>query len=192
MRLLPKSEGHTRMISAFVSRPFGLGLHCTLSQLDKINKSRQHQHYISKDSAKAVYGCTRKKPFTSTYLLIQYFDVGINEDGYWRFDHIALKCEDIYDVLCVVYPKYDFVICMDHSSRHTKHSEDSLNALSMNVNWGDRSLTCTRQQCTNWDLIIHLCRLEIHNTWYSNIETRDRTIWMIHPNLNKQRKQESV
>ena len=37
--LLPKGGGHTRMVSGYVSRAFGLGIHVTTKDLATINKS---------------------------------------------------------------------------------------------------------------------------------------------------------
>ena len=82
-----------------------------------------------------VYMGQLEKAFTSTHLLIQHFDVGVNEDGYWRHDHMSLQHEDVYDVLNVVYPDYDFVILPDQSSGHGKRDDDALHALCMSVKW---------------------------------------------------------
>ena len=54
-----------------------------------------YEHYASKDSAMAVYNSTKKKKLTTTHLLVRYFDVGINEDGYWNHDQMDLQNEYI-------------------------------------------------------------------------------------------------
>ena len=93
-------------------------------------------HYISKESAKNVYGSTYKHVFTSTHLLIKYFDVGIHQDGYWNYDHQALQNEDFYDVISVLYPNYNYVILSDQSSGHGTLLTDALHAPNMSVKWG--------------------------------------------------------
>ena len=40
-QLLPKSDGYSRMISAYVSRVFGLGIHLSQEQLKTINKDKR-------------------------------------------------------------------------------------------------------------------------------------------------------
>jgi len=44
----------------------------------------------------------------------------------------------MYDVVSVLFPKYDIVILSDQSSGHGKRQEDALHAPSMNVYWGGK------------------------------------------------------
>ena len=60
-KLLPKTDGYTSLVSAFVSRPFGLGIHLTPQQLHAINNKRSREHYVSKDCANEINGTTKKK-----------------------------------------------------------------------------------------------------------------------------------
>ena len=63
-QLLPKSDGYSRMISAFVSRSFGVGLHLSDIELNEVNEQRMSSewcHYLTKESALTVYGTTKKK-----------------------------------------------------------------------------------------------------------------------------------
>ena len=110
-KLLPKSDGYSRMVSAFVSREFGVGLKLNEEELQKVNARRASSDwsdYISKKEAIEVYGSTKKKKIDKTLTLIQYFDLGTNEEGYWNYNHVALQVEDVFDVLSIKYPSYDF------------------------------------------------------------------------------------
>ncbi len=54
---------------------------------------------------------------------MRFFDVGINEEGYWNYNQIALQVEDVFDELAIKYPQYDIVLLMDQSSGHGKMRE---------------------------------------------------------------------
>ena len=139
--LLPKTDGQSKMISAYTGRKFGLGLHITDEQFEAINDKRTNdnsewKNYVSEDSAMEVYGSIQKKKLTSKHVLIQNFDFGVNQDGFWSYHHMALQNEDAFDILSVVYPYSDFVILMDQSSGHTKKRENGLDVSKMSKNWG--------------------------------------------------------
>ena len=141
MKLLPKSDGYTWMISAFVSRDFGVGLVINDEELHLINQRRQSyewSHYVSKKEAIEVYRTSKKKPLKDKHTLIQYFNVGINEEGYWNYNHIALQVEDVFDILSIRFPGHDFCFLMDQSSGHGRMREGSLNANLMNKNFGGK------------------------------------------------------
>ena len=87
-------------------------------------------------SAININGKTDKQILTETHQLIQYFDVGVQEEGYWSHDNIFLQNEDAYDVLSVLYPNHDIVILMDQSTGHRKRSEDALHSHSMSAKYG--------------------------------------------------------
>ena len=70
-QLLPKSDGHAKMISAIMSRYFGLGIGITQQQLDEINYKRTDEtsdwrEYIGKTAAMDVYGSIKKNLPRST------------------------------------------------------------------------------------------------------------------------------
>ena len=75
-----------------------------------------------------------KDPLT----LVRFFDVGINEEGYWNYNQIALQVEDVFDVLAIKYPQYDIVLLMDQSSGHGKMRDGALNANVMSVRYGGK------------------------------------------------------
>ena len=75
------------MISAFVSRSFWIGLELTNKELLKVNERQRREksvHYMEKSAAIEVYGSTKKKEIKDTLTLVQFFDLGINEEGYWN------------------------------------------------------------------------------------------------------------
>ena len=53
---------------------------------------------------------------------------------------MALQIEDVFDVLSVKYPEYNFLILMDQSSGHGKRMEGGLNAAEMSVKYGGNQL----------------------------------------------------
>ena len=127
------------MISAFVSRSFGVGLKLTEEELLRVNERRRSEkwgQYVETKAAIEVYGSTQKKEIKDPLTLVRFFDVGINEEGYWNYFHMALLIEDAFDVLSVKYPEYDFLILMDQSSGHGKRMEGGLNAAEMSVKFG--------------------------------------------------------
>ena len=139
--LLPKSDGYSLMISALTSRVDGLGARITEQQLEEINNIRTDENsdwceYISGRSAIEVYGTTKKKKLTCKHALIQYFELGVQNEGYWDYHHMALQMEDAYDVLRVIHPHCNFVTQMDQSAGHGKRREDGLEASEMSLKWG--------------------------------------------------------
>ena len=87
-KLLPKTDGISVMLSAFVSRMFGMGLVLNDIQLEEINERRRSNEWkecVSAERAMEVYGKTTKKPLTCKHVVLQYFDLGIQNDGYWGY-----------------------------------------------------------------------------------------------------------
>ena len=85
-----------------------------------------------------LFGTTKKKPLTCKDCLIQYFEIGVNNDGYWGYDHMAIQNEDVFDVLSVCYPHCDFLLHSDQSGPHTKKREDGLDVKEMGKYWGGK------------------------------------------------------
>jgi len=61
-----------------------------------------------------------KSPF------IRYLQHGAGNDGYWNYDHMVVQIEDCIDCLKYLYPQFDFVFELDHSSGHAKERPDGL------------------------------------------------------------------
>jgi len=99
-QLLPKSDVYSRIISGFVSRSFGVGLHLSQNELEEVNERRVSSewcHYLSKEAALTVYGTTKKKKIHDNLTLLRFFDVGINLEGFWNYDQMALQVENVYE-----------------------------------------------------------------------------------------------
>jgi hypothetical protein len=136
-QLLPKSDGETIMISSFQSRSFGVGRNLSEEEIVKINTFREiyRKEYISKEAATTINGNNSKNdiknnPFT------RIFEVGIDKEGYWTFNHMSLQHDDVVDCLQVLFPNHDFVFYYDQSSGHCKKKSDGLNVHEMNKKWG--------------------------------------------------------
>ena len=130
-KLLPKSDGYATMLSAIVSRLFGIGMELSEVEMRNMNNRRTNstspfRRYISKESAMEIYGSDLKKPLTCKHALVQYFELGINNQGYWNYHHMVIQCEDVFDVLSVRYPECDFVMLLVLSSGHTRKREGGL------------------------------------------------------------------
>ena len=75
-----------------------------------MKKNGDWSEYISKTSAIEVYGSTHKKALTYKHALIQYFELGVQNEGYWDYHYMALQMKDAYDVLRVIQPQCDFIM----------------------------------------------------------------------------------
>ncbi len=77
--------------------------------------------------------CATTKKLIDNLTLIRFFDVGVNLEGFWNYDQMAIQVEDVYDVLCVKYPQFDFLFILDQSSGHGEMRESSLNVNLMSM-----------------------------------------------------------
>jgi hypothetical protein len=142
-QLLPKSAGDTIMVSAFQSRVFGLGRLLTEEEILKINRFRSNQRskYLSEEAAINVVGDITKKPITDNSAFMKFFEIGLEKDGYWNYQQMAIQTEDVVDCLQGLYPEHDFCLLFDQSSGHSKKRSDGLNVVGMNLNWGGSQRT---------------------------------------------------
>ena len=51
---------------------------------------------------------------------------------------MSLQVEDIYDVLSIKFPQYNFLLLLDQSSGHGRMGEGGLNINTMSVRWGGK------------------------------------------------------
>jgi len=135
--IVPKDDGLGVMISAFQSREFGFGMPVTPDQLEEVNFIRREQKYKDEKAAIEAGGLkdAKKKPLTSDPF-VRYFEYGADLEGYWNYQHMVLQLEDCCDVVTSLYPQYDFLFLVDHSSGHDKQREDGLNVSRMTRNFG--------------------------------------------------------
>ena len=146
--LLPKDEGHSLMLSAFVSRAWSFCVEketnlLSRDMIQRINCLRRdsvlgRDKYLSTESAIKVIGGDDKRirQITDASPFCTYFDVGSNGDGYWTYDHMAVQFEDLVDCLVNIFPDFDFAFLFDHSSGHARKQKDGLNEKNMNFEWG--------------------------------------------------------
>ena len=109
---------------------------------------------------------------TEKHQLIQYFDVGIQDDGYWNYNHMAIQNEDAFYILNVFYPDYDIYLLMDQSSGHCRRAPDVLNAPSMSV-W------CSGNQHKTHPTVIqqvgpYIPQLKVVDIQHMSLKTGDR------------------
>ena len=136
-QLIPKDDGAGVMISAFQSRDFGFGHPLTEQQLQAINESRRGKNYYDTEAAERILGHTTKLDLKTSPFTIE-FEYGQNNQGYWCYDHMVLQLDDCVDCLKIIYPTYDFMFILDHSSGHDKQKADGLNACNMQVYYGGK------------------------------------------------------
>lgn len=110
------------MVSAFQDEIRGFGFRMTGEELARVNAFRSvHGHPALKDT-----------PGT------RFLEYGKNKDGYWNYDMFAEQCIDIMDCFEVLYPAWQLVMEVDHSSGHAKYREDGLHVDNLNVKWGGK------------------------------------------------------
>ena len=83
--MLPKNDGYSVIVLAFVAREFGVGLRLTHEELEHVNRRRNSEtwsNYEQKDAAIEIYGSTRKKDIKDVLTLIRFFELGLNYEGY--------------------------------------------------------------------------------------------------------------
>lgn len=118
--LRKKTEGPGIMVSAFQDEIRGFGFEMTSEELARVNAFR------------SVNGRPALKDTPGT----RFLEYGKNKDGYWNYDMFAEQCVDVMDCFEVLYPGWQLVMEVDHSSGHAKYREDGLHVGNMNVKWG--------------------------------------------------------
>jgi hypothetical protein len=83
----------------------------------------------------AINGQTSKKHLEDSPF-VKHFELGINNEGYWTYNHMAIQFEDCVDCLKVLYPHFKFVILFDHSQGHAKKLSNGLDPYNMNKSYG--------------------------------------------------------
>ena len=138
--LLPKDDGAGTMVSAFVSREYGIIREISDMVLDEVNEQRLGKKYADAEAAIEVLGGPDKKPLTKAKSpFLHFFEYGENREGYWNYSNMVIQFEDAVDVLQVMHPTFDFVFLFDHSSGHAKQQPDGLNHHWMNRTFGGKA-----------------------------------------------------
>ncbi|KAG7350599.1 hypothetical protein IV203_009959 [Nitzschia inconspicua] len=137
--LLPKSEGDGVMLSAFQSLLTGFGREMSTDKLQKVNEQRLNKTYWDGEAALEVLKSTSKPPLTASPFVRKLL-IGINKEGYWNSNHMAVQFEDVVDCLKVLYPSHEFVFLFDHSQGHSRKRKGALDVNNMNVSFGAHEL----------------------------------------------------
>jgi hypothetical protein len=132
--LRTKSMGVGRMVSALCSREFGFGLDLSVEELDRVNERRRNHKYGDEDAAIYLLGSSDKKDLEASPF-VRYLEYGKGKDGYWSYNHMVLQLEDCTDVFKVLYPEFDIVFELDHSSGHDKEKADGLTTTQSMLGW---------------------------------------------------------
>jgi hypothetical protein len=135
--LKPTDEGMGLMISAMQCCEFGFGLEMSREQLEKVNQFRQGKKYADEEAAKARQGSEYKTALTCRPFIIE-FSYGVQEQGYWNYEHMVIQFEDCMDCLTTLYPEFDYLFLFDHSCGHDKQREDGLNVERMLKGFGGK------------------------------------------------------
>ena len=98
----------------------------------------------------------KKKKIVDHIILIRFFYVGINLEGFWNYGQISLQVEDIYDILSVKFPHYDFLLLLDQSSGHGKMRRGALNVHNMSLKFGGKQEKRGLQYQRDWTLPCYL------------------------------------
>jgi hypothetical protein len=128
------------MISAFVSREFGFGMHLSEEDFLKVNRFRStagNKYYKDAEAATSKLG-SAVKPQLSETPFVKEFEYGASESalGYWCYEWMILQLEDCIDVVQALYPEYDFAFMFDHSCGHDRKRPDGLSANNLNKGFG--------------------------------------------------------
>ena len=98
---------------------------------------RKGECYLDEDAAKLKKGQKEKDELTSSPFYVE-FEYVAQHKGYWTYDHFVLQCKDVVDCVKVLYPQFEFHLCVDHSCGHNRQRDDGLNASKMNKNYGGK------------------------------------------------------
>jgi hypothetical protein len=126
--------GVGQMVSMLCLREFGFGLHLSVEQLARVNEMRRNRKYGDEDAAIYLLGSADKKDLISSPF-IRYLEYSKGKDGYWSYNHMVLQLEDCTDVFKVLYPQFDIVFELDHSSGHDKEKADGLTTTPPMLGW---------------------------------------------------------
>ena len=92
------------MASAFQDAWRGFGFPTSSSELEKVNKFRT-------DKGKPILNCSSG---------IAFLEYGMHKEGYWDYEKFAVQVNDFLDCFYALYPDFQMVLEVDHSSGHTK------------------------------------------------------------------------
>jgi hypothetical protein len=92
------------------------------------------QKHGDEDAAICLLGSADKKDLDSSPF-VRCLECGKWKDGCWSHNHMVLQLEDCADVFKVLYPQFDVVFELDHSSGHDKEKTDGLTTTQSMLGW---------------------------------------------------------
>ncbi|KAG7349101.1 hypothetical protein IV203_011698 [Nitzschia inconspicua] len=113
----------------------GFGREMSTDELQKVNEQRLNKTYWDGEAALEVLKSTSKPPLTASPFVRKLL-IGINKEGYWNSNHMAVQFEDVVDCLKVLHPSHEFVFLFDHSQGHSRKRKGALDVNNMNVSFG--------------------------------------------------------
>lgn len=73
--------------------------------------------YMDEQAATFSKGNSRKSPLKESPF-IRYLNYGVGKYGYWTYRHMIMQIEDCVNCLKFMFPQYNFVFELNHSSGH--------------------------------------------------------------------------
>ena len=156
--LRTKGLGVGVMVSAFVSRAAGFGLKIAADKLEAINRTRADTQYTDEEAAIYLYGSANKNALSESPF-VRYLNYGSGKDGYWTYRHMIIQIEDCIDCLRYLYPQFDYLFELDHSSGHNMERPNGLSTTNtvLNMGWGGKQRKMRSSVLTGDDVgaIVH-------------------------------------
>jgi hypothetical protein len=119
------------MLSAIILPDKGFGVPLTDAEALQLNAAGHHNAYEFKDQPDRLWK-------GGDYLGLQFFDFGAKRDGYWNCDKMAKQLEHFIKGYDILFPSNQLMMQLDHSSGHTKYSDDALAVSHMNMKYGGK------------------------------------------------------
>ncbi len=97
-RLAQKDKGAGIIISAFITREFGLLCEIDEHTLNFVNTNWFGAKYANEEAAIDVQRTAKKRFQTMRPHFLVFFDYGENKEVYWNNNHMLVQFEDAIDV----------------------------------------------------------------------------------------------
>ena len=99
---------------------------------------------------------------------MRYLNYGAGKDRYWTYRHMDIQIEDCVDCLQYLYPQYQYMFELDHSSGHNMERPDGLSTTKtvINLGWGGKQRKMRNTILTANDIgsITHTRSLKVGDT----------------------------
>jgi hypothetical protein len=105
-----------------------------VEQVAQVNERRRYRKYGDEEAATYLLGSADKKDLISSPFVL-YLEYGKGKDGYWSYNHKVLQLEYCTNVFKALYPQFDIVYELDHSSGQDKEKADGLTTAPLMLGW---------------------------------------------------------